>query len=362
VKKIIVLSDGRKGHLNQSLALAESFSKYRLAKDIYEENNHVEIIDVRFKSKLRKAFVNVCGAFSGGGCQGCLRCLKFALEPVSYEKLIKTYADVVISTGFSLAAVNSVYTRENNAKNAICMKPGFLGYGKFNLVVLPRHDVHRSIRNKKIVVTDISPNLINESYLEKGKEALSKKINKKNDLTIGVLLGGDSSDFKYEKDDIRNMISQVLNASEKLKADILFTTSRRTPRDIEEVVKERLAKEPTCKLLVIANENNMPYAVSGILGLSDVLLVSGESTSMVSEAVSSGKRTVVFKGRKVRNNTTKPAKHEIFLDRLCQTGNLKISEPEHIADTICDAIKASAPRKKSEKEDLVYMNMWRLGA
>ena len=35
-------------------------------------------------------------------------------------------------------------------------------------------------------------------------------------------------------------------------------------------------------------------AMGGIVGLSDILIVSGESISMISEAASSGKNTIVF--------------------------------------------------------------------
>jgi mitochondrial fission protein ELM1 len=59
------------------------------------------------------------------------------------------------------------------------------------------------------------------------------------------------------------------------------------------IIKE-LRRFDRCPLLVIANETNIPEAVGGILALSDLLVVSGESISMVSEAVSSAKKTIVF--------------------------------------------------------------------
>ncbi len=359
LKKIVILSDGKIGHLNQSLSLAESFKRYRQANGIEENNAEVEIIEVRFKNRFLKALMNITSIFSGPGCQGCLGCLRFTLRKSSYEKLAHTYADVVISTGFSLAGINSVYKFENNAKNAVCMKPGNLGFNKFDMVVLPRHDVRKSIKRKNIIITDTSPNIINKNYLEKCKIAILGMIKKENKRILGVLLGGDNADFEYTQRDISKVISQVLDASNKIGADILFTTSRRTSRNIENIVKEKLAKEARCKFLVIANERNIPHAVGGILALSDIIVVSGESTSMVSEAVSSGKRITVFKGRKKKSRVSK---HERFLDRLLDAGYLKIAEPENLSEVIYNISKTQTSSKKANNGDWIYRNMWRLGA
>ena len=53
---------------------------------------------------------------------------------------------------------------------------------------------------------------------------------------------------------------------------------------------------------------------------------------MVSEAVSAGKRTIVFKGNKIRDKKTK---HEVFLDRLLDAGYLEIAEPAKLKEIIC---------------------------
>ena len=45
---------------------------------------------------------------------------------------------------------------------------------------------------------------------------------------------------------------------------------------------------------IIANESNRAGIVAGILGLSEAVVVSGESMSMVSEAVAGGKPVLVF--------------------------------------------------------------------
>ena len=195
--------------------------------------------------------------------------------------------------------------------------------------------------------------------MEKARTALKDEIKKGDRKILGVFLGGDNTDFEYTEGDIQKVISGILDASESINLDILFTTSRRTNRNIENMVKQNLKNQPRCKFLVIANEKNNPYAVGGILAFSDIIVVSGESTSMVSEAVSSGKRTIAFKGRK---KISKLTKHEVFLDRLLDAGYLEIAKPDNLKDVISNPSKIESPSKKSEDEDWIYRNMWRLGA
>jgi len=113
-------------------------------------------------------------------------------------------------------------------------------------------------------------------------------------VTIGLLIGGDTKGFHLDGDTVSEVIKQVKSASERLDADILVTTSRRTSREVELKAKEEFQDYSRCRLLIIANEKNIPEAVGGILGLSQVVITSSESISMISEAVNSGKYVLVF--------------------------------------------------------------------
>ena len=59
-------------------------------------------------------------------------------------------------------------------------------------------------------------------------------------------------------------------------ADLLVTTSRRTNKYQEAIIKSALHGRQRCKLLVVANDNNPEGTLPGILSLSDVVIVSGE--------------------------------------------------------------------------------------
>jgi mitochondrial fission protein ELM1 len=119
----------------------------------------------------------------------------------------------------------------------------------------------------------------------------------------------------------------VLGFCRRNGAELLVTTSRRTPSAVERVIKEALKDEPVCKMLVIASESNPGGTVNGILHLSSLVVVSAESISMVSEAISSGKRTIVFTLEKKRRGATK---HERALAMLEREGHLSVGRPEDL--------------------------------
>lgn len=357
IKKVIILSDGKTGHLNQALAVCRELKKYRARSGYGPEDTEVHVEEVRFKNTLAKWLLNFVSIFCSRNCQGCMRCVRVCLAKDSYENLMKRYCDIVISCGSSVASLNKFLSVENNAKNAVIMKPSVLGLNKFNMVILPRHD-STGRRRDHVIVTDTVPNLIDESSVLEASRKIASLTKLERSKKIGVLLGGDNSDFALTDDITEALLNNVISASRKLDFDLLFTTSRRTSREAEKAVKDRLYQEKCCKFLVIANEKNIPNAVSGILGLSDVVVVSGESVSMISEAIYSKKTVVVFRLKKKRKRVSK---FEKMLDNLEKKGYITVADAEELSDVIARSLHA--PKKQGLPEDHhnIYMHMWRLG-
>ncbi len=166
-------------------------------------------------------------------------------------------------------------------------------------------------------------------------------------LTIGLLIGGDTKDFHLDKDTVSEVIKQIKSASEKLEADILVTTSRRTSREVEVKLKEELKDYPRCKLLIIANEKNIPEAVGGILGLSQIVISSSESISMISEAVNSRKYVLVFKSAGLNS------RHRRFLDHFAKNKYIYLVEGPHDLSAKIEDIWLNRPAIHSLSDNLL---------
>lgn len=292
-RNILILSDGKTGHLRQSQAVAN-------------------IIAAHLKEKGFRSITDTLEAES--------------------KSPIRTKPDIIISCGSQVARLNYVLSRENLAKSVVIMRPSFLGIRRFDLAIIPEHD--KAPKRKNVVVTEGALNLINDGYLKEQaarlmQSALSGK--KISDLCIGLLIGGDSKRFRLKEDTVEEAVKQIKAVADKLNADILITTSRRTTGEIENLLKREFKDYSRCKLLVIANEKNIPEAVGGILSLSRIVIASPESISMICEAVSSKKYVFVF------SESGLSSKHRRFLGYFSKNKYIYMAGASNLSGLIEEA-------------------------
>ena len=182
-KNILILSDGKTGHLRQSQALAKIAGSYLTDKAI---STNIDYVEVKFKNNLSRRALTLSSCLSGKyQCQGCLWCLKAFLKADTYKSLISKNPDIVISCGSAIAGVNFVITRENLAKSIAIMRPSVLSMKRFDLVIMPEHDKPK--RGKNIVVTEGALNLIDQEYIKQQAASLRPWIKAK---TMSLFLTG----------------------------------------------------------------------------------------------------------------------------------------------------------------------------
>jgi mitochondrial fission protein ELM1 len=350
-RSVIVLSDGRVGHLRQLEAILKILqdSKYKIK---------AEVVEINFKSKFAKLVLNLFAMFSKSApYSGNFRYLKWFLKKDSYQRLVSLYADMVVSCGSSLSSVNRLLASQNNARSVVIMKPGLLSLKRFGLVIIPKHD--NPPLQDNVVVTKGALNLIDAEYLKNHSEKLQSKIMlKDNKIKIGLLLGGDNRGFVLKREPIKEIIGQIKSITAQLDAELLITTSRRTSSEIEELVKSEFKDYAPCKLLVIANETNIPEAVGGILGLSQIVILSADSISMISEAASSGKYVVVFDTQDCCAQLSK--RHARFLKELSHEGYINFVDYRRISDTLKDIHKKKPAIKILNDKEVVKESLLRL--
>jgi mitochondrial fission protein ELM1 len=157
---------------------------------------------------------------------------------------------------------------------------------------------------------------------------------------IGVLIGGNSKNYTLTSEHADLLCQQLKKLLNDLDGYLFLTTSRRTPQEVIGILKTYFNHDARVKLFVVASEDNPLGTVGGIFYLCDVLVVSGESISMVSESVATGKYVVVFEPDvKLADNKVKrfltflAAKKYIYLLKIDEIyGKLSwliSSRPEH---------------------------------
>jgi KDO2-lipid IV(A) lauroyltransferase len=216
-KRILILSDGKAGHLRQAQGCAQ------LAQSAFHDAGmraEIETAEVNFKNDFAKSAMTLGSCLAGRyGCQGCLWCLKTFLERESYENLIRKNPDLIISCGAGLAPVNYVLSAQSQAKSVSLMRPSVLSTGRFDLVIMPRHD--RPPHRNNVAVTEGALNLVDEEYLKEQSEKLRLVVScQLSVVRIGLLIGGDAKGFTLKKEIMAEVIRQLKQAAQNLDADI----------------------------------------------------------------------------------------------------------------------------------------------
>ncbi len=343
---IVILSDGKTGHVRQSETVAKNLQKALLVREI---QSTVRTVEVRFKNEFCSKLLSLLSIFFNPlFCQGRIGFLQWFLTAESFKSLTSQKAEFIISCGSSVCGINYLFSQDFSAKSIAILKTGLMPFKKFQLVILPQHDFTVMEKDKyRVISTVAAPNLISPEYLQEQRNLLIQRFPCLQGLTrmkIGVFIGGDSKNVDVKESQVRVLIDQLLEVAQNIPADLLLTTSRRTSSKIEEMLNRELRKNPRCQLLVIANKENVPEAVGGILAVSDVVVVSGDSISMVSEAASSGKNTIVFQPF-YKMNDFKKNKHYRFIEKLHSKGYIFSTDVKDLGRCLYDVSKGKLRTK-----------------
>ncbi len=333
-KDVVVLDDGRTGHLRQSQAALNALEEVLKGK---QQTLLAHTVMVAYRSVIARRVLNGLGFISRfvPFIRGRWM-LAMALDAATMKVLDALTPDAVISCGSANGVVMAIYAEVNRAKTIAILRQGSVALDFFDRVIMPEHDGKLPMAQGKQIRTKAALNLIDKVYLRKQTDGLlSRYSHLKADmrLKIGVMIGGDAKGVVMNPEVIRALMVHLKTISEHYNATILLTTSRRTPASVDQLIERESALLKRMGLCIIANTHNVPEAVGGILGLSDLILVSAESISMVSEAVSASKMTVVFSpmGNFPQNPTNK---YEQFVFKMQQQGYVMAADINNIPNAV----------------------------
>ena len=242
MKRILIISDGKPGHLNQSIA----FCKIK--------NISYDILEVKFKLKFLKLLTYALDKFE-----------RYSDDLYKeYKKYNFEFYDAIVSTGSSTYYFNKFISKKYNKKSIALMLPKSYNYADFDYIIAQEHDNPPKLEN----IISLPLNL---SYTK------AKGIIKSTEKSIGIIIGGDNSIFKMDVENIRNVLNLISkNYDGYLK---YITTSRRTSKQVEDLISEY---DFDYKLIYSDTPTINP--IPDFIKLCDKLFITIDSTSMLSEA------------------------------------------------------------------------------
>lgn len=319
---LVVLSDLKPGHYNQSLGIVQNLTEC-----------NVEWIEVKYQHKWRDNFLRILMTIFGGirlPTSLIQILLQWCLETSTYNTLNNLReADVILSTGSSVASVNLLIGKILSAKTVTCRRPSPIGIRHFDLAILPMFSWKKGQTGKKVCRTIGVPNPYSPDVLNEKRKLLINELNFDDVTRIGLLLGGSDKHETITIEDAEELYGICQSIAEQSNIQFLISTSRRTPSNVVELLNSKLQNVNWCQLFIQPDQpSDIEDPYQAILALSDLLIVSADSFSMVCEAASSGRKVLILKCSQLH---TRPAKrHKVYkymeeqsITYLCELSKLK---------------------------------------
>jgi mitochondrial fission protein ELM1 len=325
---ILILSDGKPGHYNQSLGIMDRM------RDV-----SVKTIQVKFKRKWRDDLLRVSARILGGAKlpRDLIKSmLHWAMESSSAAAVLGAGCfDAILSTGSSVAAPNLLLGKLTGAKTAVCTRPSPVGINHFDLAILPAHTRPRRHTDNEVDTLGV-PNRITPEYVNEAGAHLVRELEIDGRLRIiGLLLGGDDRHYSIPPGMVSMLCDILLDVCQEIDARIILTTSRRTAPGSEDVVREKLLGNRLCPLAILASEPQQENPVPGILGVSRVTIVTEDSFSMVCEAASSGRKVIILEVERKKHGHLKRQK---VYQLLAERGYTKAVDMSNLKSVLMDSI------------------------
>lgn len=244
MKRILIISDGKPGHLNQSIAFC------KIKKISYD------ILEIKFSSKISKLFSYIFDRFS----------IYTDILFNSHKKFNYEFYDAVVSTGSGTYYFNKYISKKYNIKSISLMLPKGYKYNNFDFIIAQSHDNPPNFEN----IIEVPLNLSFSSPKNIVRKADDKK-------AIGVIIGGNNDIFEMSEETIKFEFDNIFK---KFPNHLKYiTTSRRTPKEIDELIENYSFDYK----LVFSKEPNV-NPIPDFLVLCEELYITIDSTSMLSEA------------------------------------------------------------------------------
>ena len=161
----------------------------------------------------------------------------------------------------------------------------------FDLVICPEHD---NLKGENVIHTMGAIHYITKNEINEKRTYI--KIDKENKKIITLVLGGPNKYFDYSEKQINLIFNKIKTLFTPDKYKLIVVPSYRTPIDIIKKAHNTFSHNH----LVFKEIDKNAYLSS--LSLADIIVVTCDSTSMISEAAVTGKPIYVANMTPVKNN------------------------------------------------------------
>ncbi|MDB9986601.1 mitochondrial fission ELM1 family protein [Candidatus Pelagibacter sp.] len=264
------------------------------------------------------------------------------LTPVQdfvFKNKIDSQFDVVISCGRK-SVIPSIYLKKKFKSKIINIhiQEPKVSLDNFDFVVVPEHD---GLKGSNVLTSKGAVHYLTNGELDENENYLKTRINSQKKI-VTLILGGPTRYYDYNNQVIEGIFSKIEQNFLKNNYQAIIIPSMRTPQNIIEKAKNYFDKDQ----IIIPNVDKKAYLSS--LKISDHIVVTCDSTSMISEAAITGKPIYVAQMPAIKNNQRFKSFFNLFesLNIIKELNSsvenwtyTKLNETNKIAEQIKEKIK-----------------------
>ncbi len=197
-----------------------------------------------------------------------------------FKNKINRDFDIIISCGRK-SVVPSIFLKEKNSKKIknIHIQNPKVNFKNFDYIISPEHD---DLKGSNIISSKGAIHYLTSEEINEKKNYLLEKISKEKKI-ITLILGGPTKYYAYTNQNILNIFSKISKQVLNNNFQVIVIPSNRTPIKTIDLAKKFFSKEH----LIIEKVDKDAYLSS--LAIADFIIVTCDSSSMISEAALTGK-------------------------------------------------------------------------
>ena len=205
------------------------------------------------------------------------------LTPVSqnvFKKINTEDFDIIISCGRK-SVIPSIYLKKNSSKKIINIhiQDPKVNLNNFSYVIAPEHD---GLSGVNIFSTKGAMHYLSRKEIDGNSDYLKNRLDTNKEY-FSLILGGPTKHYDYSDENILKILDLFDNLISKNNLQGIVIPSMRTPKNIIELCKNKLSTNS----LIIDSVDKKAYLSA--LSLAKYVVVTCDSTSIISEAALTGK-------------------------------------------------------------------------
>jgi len=215
---------------------------------------------------------------------------KIILKDKDYITEVESF-DLIISCGRKSVIPSIIYKRKNKKIFTIHIQDPKVSFKNFDLIIAPEHD---NLKEENVITSKGAIHYITKAEIEKAKPYLIDKA--KNGKLVALILGGPNKYYSFSNEELTQIFEKIKSNFISMGYKAIIIPSMRTPKRIIDLA----TKEFISNGFVVNTVDKRAYLSS--FALADSIVVTCDSTSMISEAATSGKPIFVAHMKPKRNN------------------------------------------------------------